>query len=189
MSQAKKLERLKKSGILASWEWPQERWNEIALLYRHCTVNWKSPLVAWLFFSAFLLLKHGIFIKHKVNVFTSPLIWGILIGLLLLLLGIYYLAHTMTFPKIKVGHKPIVIISKDGVLLGEHFLFLNSPNIQLSTINLIKPETVAYPYTIRIQVQWGLGAETFIIPVPTDKVTEAEKVVTSLSATINVEPS
>jgi len=180
MKYEEKLKQIKSDGMIASWEFPQEEWNKIAKKYKN--QSWKIllfiaaiPIIViiaileYYYIDLSLLYRGFIFIR----VMSATILFAFLY-----LLFFFIWLNKIIFPKPRKNSMPRVIISKNGVLIGNSFLFWNK-KFKLFDVNLItESESRVY---IELTIVWLLGSGKINIPIPSGKLSEAQVVVNILS--------
>lgn len=188
MTYEKAIERIQKSGVIADWTWSQQKWDETAKLYIGKNFLWKKSLVqlgGFIFVLALMnvgrIISEGPYEAERLP-FSYYLPWLSLAAFLLFGFFLFYQWFQKNyFPTPRISDNPQIILSREGVILGRRSFFWESPATKISKIELVTPETAMYPYTLQLEIAWGMGIGEIIIPVPDDKLPEAQQVLNVIS--------
>lgn len=177
MKHEDKLDYLKMGEVLADWEWSQEDWNQMAKFYR--SEFWELSkviiLVPIIIFVAIWEYRNEI---NKGPSFRhSPMIGTILL-LLYCLISFFVWLNRFITPRPRKNTLPKIIIGKSGILVGDSFISWKK-KFKLSDVSLDAEST--NQSWIKLVLAWYFGTVKINIPVPNNKLSDAQTVVSVLS--------
>jgi hypothetical protein len=189
-----KLKRLEEGDIIASWEWPQASWNEIARFYAG-----NSDFLLEIFFRkgffpiitiaiasslSFIFIqktqKPAQQVSSSLTLIDKLAMFGIVALLILIAIWLLRWLHDYFYLRPKKDEEPSIVIGRNGIKLGNRIFFFKPPMV-LSKIELLEPQNANNPYSVNIDISCGTMVGRIVIPVPQGKIAEAQKVITALS--------
>lgn len=177
MKHKDKLERLKKSGILVDWEWSQKDWNRMAKFYKNGSWGLFKMIILIPIISLVAIWEYRSEInRNSSNSRRLPMIGTVSISLYCLISFFIWL-NEFVAPRPRKNGLPKVIIGKEGVLVGNSFIFwkkkfrLSDVSLGLGNMN---------QNMIKLTVAWYFGSIKIGIPIPNDKLSDAQTVASIL---------